>query len=36
MRIQLNYVNKTTDSNADPDFDNNILFLNFQCFFDTK
>lgn len=36
VRIQLNYTTKTTDSNSEPETDNDILFLNFQCYFDTK
>jgi hypothetical protein len=32
-RLQLNYIIKTTDSETKPNIDNNILFLNFQYYF---
>jgi hypothetical protein len=35
VRLQLNYVLKNTDNEADPDLDDNILFLNFQYSFNT-
>ena len=35
LRFQLNYIDKKTENDFEPDFDDNILFINTQFFFST-
>lgn len=35
MRLQLNYLMKDTDDNLTPDLNDDILYFNFQCFFNS-
>ena len=36
MRLQLNYVNKRTSNEFESDIDDDILYMNFQFYFDTQ
>lgn len=36
MRLQLNYVNKRTSNEFESDIDDDILYMNFQFYFDAK
>ena len=36
MRLQLNYVNKRSSNEFESDIDDDILYMNFQFYFDTR